>query len=125
MTGDLPAAALRLMSQCPVRTHEAKLPTRSEANHTRPVKIGGVTYESLTEAARQLRCNRETLRKRLKAGKTDAPSKQRGGSNRRAIYIQGVRYDSLRAAISALRVGNTRIYQWLDSGRARYAEKHE
>ncbi len=63
--------------------------------------------------------------KRIRAGNYTAPSRDRGGHNRRGIIIQGVRYASLRDAQETLHVGNARLYAWLDSGEARYAGKHE
>lgn len=71
MTGDLPEAALRLLSTLPVRTHERKAPNlqgRHSANNVRAVVVDGVLYESLTEAARRCGIGREAIRKRIYKG---------------------------------------------------------
>ena len=73
MKGDLHPAAVRLSSALPVRTHERKPPPRMDKAHfgkgargrgitvifgkggkARPVRIGRVTYETATQAAKML-----------------------------------------------------------------------
>lgn len=106
MKSDLPAAALRLMASCPVRTHEQVVPVRS--------KVG--LKPGQAPAHKQAR-NRSRPAARPGAG--------RGGANARAIFVAGTRYPSIKAAAAALKMGNTRLYMWLDSGRARFAGEHE
>lgn len=71
MTGDLPAAAVRLMSSCPVRTH-VRTPQayaeRLSVNNFRNVIVDGVRYESLTEAGRQLGRSRGAIRNMIARG---------------------------------------------------------
>lgn len=101
------------------------MPPKNEVNHARPVTVGGVRYESLAEAARQLRCHKETLRKRLQAGKTSAPQSQRGGWNRRAIFIGKMRFESMKEVQSATGYGPKALRRMIADGRARYAGEHE
>ena len=71
MKGDIPAAALRLMSSCRVSVHERVMQPYAErlsSNNVRPVRIGHITYESLVEASRQLRKSRETIRRMIERG---------------------------------------------------------
>ncbi len=72
MRGDLPAAALRLIACAPaVRTHVRTPETYAErlsANNLRAVRIGRVTYESLTEAGRQLGFSRGKVRLMIDKG---------------------------------------------------------
>ena len=71
MKGDLPAAAVRLLSCCTARTHERPhnaYAERLSSNNVRPVRIGHITYESLVEASRQLRKSRETIRRMIERG---------------------------------------------------------
>ena len=69
MKGDIPDAALRLVSTLPYRTHLSKEPEanprwRPGLGHKRPLVIEGVTYSSMAEAARKLGLCRETVRLR-------------------------------------------------------------
>ena len=73
MTGDLPAAALRLMSALPSRTHEWQ-PKRREHDkeyipNGRRVQIGARIYASLTDAAQRLRLSRHSIRRMVYANK--------------------------------------------------------
>ena len=73
MRGDLPACAVRLMAELPSRTHERQFGehTRRASAHNREprcVVIDGAHYRSLTDAARQLRKCRETIRKMIANG---------------------------------------------------------
>lgn len=69
MKGDMPAAALRLSSSCTVRTHQrsAVVPVQG-SKLPNAVRIGCVTYDSLTEAGRQLRKSRGALRNMIRRG---------------------------------------------------------
>lgn len=72
MKGDIPLAAFRLLSSNTliVRTHERKSYVRLQASTTSdPIKVGGVTYESIAEASRQLGYSRGKLRKMIERGK--------------------------------------------------------
>lgn len=84
MTDDICPAALRLLCSLPVRTHAAKLPERRLApqqipGHSRkrsfvrsgiakPIRISGVTYPSVTAAARRKRRALKTIYKWLASG---------------------------------------------------------
>lgn len=74
MRGDIPGAALRLLSTLKVRTHyQPEQPSDhwravAKANNTRAVVIAGEHYESLTEAGRHLGCCRETVRRMIRNG---------------------------------------------------------
>lgn len=71
MRGDIPQAAFRLLNALPVRTHnrtQEDYEARLSANNVRPVVIRGVTYESLTEAGRQLGKSRGAVRNMIIAG---------------------------------------------------------
>lgn len=74
MKGDIPGAALRLLSTLKVSTHYQPEPAsehwraKAKANHTRAVVVAGEYYESLTEAGRHLGCCREKIRNLIKAG---------------------------------------------------------
>ncbi len=66
-------AHLRILeqSQLTVRTHSRHFgdyAARNSANNTRECVVNGVRYESLTEAARQLGCCREKIRKMILRG---------------------------------------------------------
>lgn len=43
----------------------------------------------------------------------------RGGWNREAILVDGIAYKSFRAAREALKIGNRKLLDWIESGRAR------
>ena len=72
MKGDIPAAALRLVSTLPYRTHLSKEPEptgltarwKKFTGHSRRLNINGVVYESMSEAARQLGVNVATVKMR-------------------------------------------------------------
>lgn len=84
MTGDVPEAALRLLSTLPVHTHEARLPERQLApqqrpGHTKPKRIvpprttkpvcmDGRTYPSVPAAARAVGLSTRAIYKRLARG---------------------------------------------------------
>ena len=71
MKGDPHPATLRLCAQLPVRTHERTrqdYADRLSANNLRAVQVRGVTYESLTEAGRQLGRSRGSIRNMIKYG---------------------------------------------------------
>ena len=94
------AAAVRLSSALPCRTHTQRAPVKQTVG----LKPG----------------QRPANLDRVRQGK-----RKRGGANARAVIIAGARYASIKAAIKALKCGNTRIYGWISSGRARYAGEHE
>ena len=74
MRGDIPNAALKLLSTLKVSTHYQPEPAsehwraKAKANHTRAVVVAGEYYESLTEAGRHMGCCREKIRNMIKAG---------------------------------------------------------
>lgn len=71
MKGDIPAAALRLSCALPVRTHEQQfspLSERQNVNNFRRVVVNGTRYQSITEAARDLRVCRDTIRRMIDRG---------------------------------------------------------
>lgn len=106
MKGDMPSVCLRLCAALPVRTHERPVPTNQ--------KVG-------------LKPGQKPAHKQAwnKSRPPANPGSGRGGANARAVFIQGVRYPSIKAATKALGIGNTRVYDWLSSGRARFAKEHE
>ena len=129
MRGDPHPAAVRLCSCLPVRTHEPPAEAykeRAPGNHVRECVINGRRYESLIEAARQLGCNRETLRRALaeNGGRWERPER-RGGNNARAIIIGQVRYASKSAAQRGIGRSLKTLHAMLADGRALYAERHE
>ena len=81
MKGDLPAAAFRLLTALPVRTHTQFVPQQRAAlrrylkraapaiGTARPVRYKGRTYASITEAKRKIRCSPSTLYHMLDTGK--------------------------------------------------------
>ena len=72
MKGDLPLAAVRLLSACTVRTHirtQLTYEARLSANNVRKVRVGPITYESLTEAGRQLGKSRGAIRNMIASGR--------------------------------------------------------
>ena len=98
--GDPHPAAVRLCATCTVRTHYASPIVAQQ---------GGYRARKYAERSRP----------------PANPGRGRGGANARAVIVQGKRYASIAAAVKALKIGNTRIYMWIDSGRARYAGAHE
>lgn len=82
------AAHLRLISQLPVRTHEARS------------RYGVETRGGDTTGVRKIR--------------TDSEGK--GIASR--ITVDGKTYPSIAAVCRALSVGHDTVYKWLDSGRA-------
>ena len=71
MRGDLPAAAVRLSSALPSRTHQqavGEYAGRESVNNFRRIMLNGTEYRSLTEASRDLRCCRDTVRKMIDRG---------------------------------------------------------
>ena len=74
MKGDIPGAALRLLSTLKVSTHHQPEPAsehwraKAKANNTRPVVVAGEWYESLTDAGRRLGRDRSTIRAMIRSG---------------------------------------------------------
>lgn len=99
MKGDLPAAAYRLLAALPVRTHEARIPSRQLAPQQRP----GFAKSHKRKAGRPLT---------VVFGK---------GGKARPVRIDGVQYESATDAAGMLRKSTRTIYEWLRSGQARYA----
>lgn len=69
MRNDLPAAAVRLMQQLPVRTHERRYITHVQGNTAPPpIVINHVRYLSVMDASRKLGRHRNAIRAMLKTG---------------------------------------------------------
>lgn len=85
MKGDLPQAAVRLLSVLPVRVHTAPEPVsrwealqaaKKAAKHrgmsneekTRPVRVKGREFASIREAVRKLHVSRQTVMALLESG---------------------------------------------------------
>ncbi len=77
MRGDLPTAAIRLLSALPVRTHEQKEPDArtlgradvagSGVYHTgKRVKIGAKVYDTITQARTERRCSSQMIYKMIR-----------------------------------------------------------
>lgn len=69
-------AHIRILEQAQltVRTHERKFgeyASRDSVNNFKVIVIDGVRYESVTEAARELKCCRQTIRKMVKEGRAE------------------------------------------------------
>lgn len=93
MKGDVPAPALRLLAQLPVRTHTAPDPvtrqygrpgkgTRANTDQfgSKAVLFRGVVYASVTDALKELRVGYRTLANWIDRGQAEyveAPQKQR------------------------------------------------
>jgi hypothetical protein len=94
MTGDVPAAALRLLALLPVRTH----------TQPRPPERG------------------ETMRRfgRRKAAPKVITGRGRGGLNCRVVWVGKLRFDSVRACYAHFRIGRHTFTQWRKEGKARY-----
>ena len=92
------AAALRLSSALPVRTHLRPVPVNK--------KVG-------------LKPGQHQKHKQGKRAYHEASNRGRGGHNAIAIIVDGKRYASIKIAVRELRIGNTRIYGLIDSGEAR------
>ena len=88
MKGDLPSAALNLLSSCQVRTHERRIPERVNLGNPVPVKkahslifgkggkarkvrIGGVIYPSATNAAKTLHKSTKRIYEWLRSGEAE------------------------------------------------------
>lgn len=97
MKSDPPAAALRLLQSLPVRTHAARLPERrlapqqrpgytkplahkagreitvvyGKGGKARPVRIGGIEYLSVTDAAQKLHRANRTIYAWLGSGEAE------------------------------------------------------
>lgn len=70
MTGDIPAAALRLMSALPVRTHERRTFVGVQGSkNVRPIVIDGRGYASIKEVKRRLRVCSKTVTNWLNSGR--------------------------------------------------------
>lgn len=103
MNGDLPDAALRLMAQLQVRTHERRLaPTETRGGDT-------------TGLGRAMPSASVRLGSR---GRPLSPN-GRGGQNRRSVIVNGKRYASIREATRKLGVSNNTIYAIIDPNRDR------
>ena len=111
--GDLPPAALRLSTSLPVRTHHRPLTyaTSNNVNNFKECRVGGVLYESITEAARALGMSRAAVRNRMN-GKSPRAA--------RAIKVGGRTFESFRAAYQILGMSPNTLRKWTLDGRARY-----
>ena len=70
MRGDIPAAALRLVCELPVRTHERTFIRHVQGSKAPPpVVVEGAEYPSVAAAARELRKSRGFVRGLLRKGK--------------------------------------------------------
>ena len=73
MTGDIPAAAFRLFTSLPVRTHLRDESRRGRIYHSGQsrgeVIICGRKFASINEAARRLRMSRHSIRRMVYAGR--------------------------------------------------------
>ena len=93
MKGDLPVAALRLLSALPVRVHHAPEPVsrwealqaaKRAAKHrglnndekTRPVRVKGRDFASIREAVRKLHVSRQTVMAMLDKGEAQYIDKE-------------------------------------------------
>lgn len=99
MRGDLPAAAFRLSSTLPARTHAWSPPAPKQS----------LTREQRADYDRSRRAKH--------------PGSGRGGRNGRAITVGKRVFDNLAHAMRELRIGKTTMYRMLDLGEARRAEK--
>ena len=119
----MPAAAVRLSSALPCRTHERPVPANQKAhsaNNTRAVRINGAVYESLTEAARQLGTHRDAIRKMIHAGAAAyIDGKRKSGRGARPITYKGRTYAGVADMMRRLKMGKGLLYKLLDSGEAR------
>ena len=116
MTGDLPAAALRLMSQCTVRTHEAKMPLRdtepskerwyATAKRGAPIKLCAATLAAQRLAA----C--------LPSHKHVVMDRELPPVGPHAIEVNGIVYPSLRQASKAHGITIGALLKWVDYGKA-------
>lgn len=83
MRGDLPEAAVRLLCDLPVRTHERYMPEqrsyereyrrrtpeqRGDATRCRPLTYKGRSFKSITEAKKKLHVSPKTLYRLLDTG---------------------------------------------------------
>lgn len=123
MKGDPHPAAVRLMASCPVHTHEQPAPHRNgvrhSANNTRPVRINGAVYESLTEAARQRGTYRDAIRKMIHSGAAVyIDGKRKSGRGPRIITYKGRKYAGIADFMQRMRCGKDALYKLLDSGEA-------
>lgn len=66
----------------------------------------------------------QTLPVRTHHGQFPRPSKEEHGerANRKAIEVKGRRYRSLTSAMKALHCSITKLYNMLDTGKAKYVE---
>ena len=120
------AAAFRLATSLPVRTHVRAEAESShwrqtqKANHTRSIRVRGVVYESLAAAAQALGCGRDKIRLMARAG--EAVYVDGRAINRRQaatpIRYQGRTYDGVKDACQRLRIGKTKLYALIASGEA-------
>lgn len=98
MTGDIPPAALRLLSQLPVRTHERRLA---------PTETRGGDTTGLGRAMPK------------RAHKRTVSGTGRGGQNRRSVVVRGKHYASIREAVRKLGISNSTIYTMIGEPRIR------
>jgi len=90
MTGDLPAAAARLLATLPVRTH----------------------YQAQHQARPDERTTRGYIIRRTdQRGPAGIP---------RPVRVDGRTYPSITVAKTKLHISPKRLYHWLDTGRAVY-----
>ncbi len=79
MTGDLPEAAVRLLSMLPVRTHEQKEPDARKLGRAytpgdgifhsgKRVKIGKRIYDTITQARTERKCSSQMIYKMIREG---------------------------------------------------------
>ena len=69
MKGDLHPCAVRLMQSLPVRTHERRLITHVQGSKAPPkIIIDHRTYDSIMDASRKLKRDRNAIRLMLKKG---------------------------------------------------------
>ena len=71
MKGDIPHAAFKLLTELPVRTHQARVPAslQNPQKHRRALCINGIKYASVTEATEAMNMSSRTLYKLIEKGK--------------------------------------------------------
>ena len=126
MKGDLNPAAMRLSSTLPSRTHYAPehgsshWRAQQKANHMRPVRINGMVYDSITEAARRIGTHRDAIRKMIHNGEAAyLDGKRKSGRGCRTITYKGQQYAGVMDMMRRLKIAKSTLYKLLDSGQAR------